>query len=227
MLWKYHARLVQLVPLRWRQVRNFSLHALGQGHHSCHEEEYSDYGILYIYFSYFSKEIYIMVTDYSRKKSHLPVWNPAPCHTYITKIYQFMCFISVEFVNTFFYKVYTKCFGLKGYSAEADPLVPILKLSIYLTVDPSSGTVVPPDWNKIYTTFSHVKTHRTFALKGAFKGTGYTWWTFCNFCQGRQLLWHPICNTATKSLLEMGLLYMVNKHDKRSCGDIYQSILDY
>jgi hypothetical protein len=34
---------------------------------------------------------------------------------------------------------------IEGYSAEADPLVPILKLSIYLTVLPSKGTVVPPD----------------------------------------------------------------------------------
>jgi len=32
-----------------------------------------------------------------------------------------------------------------GYSAEAEPLVPMLKLSINLTVFPSSGTVVPPD----------------------------------------------------------------------------------
>jgi len=35
---------------------------------------------------------------------------------------------------------------MKGYSAEAEPLVPALKLSTNLTVWFSSGTVVPPDF---------------------------------------------------------------------------------
>ena len=34
----------------------------------------------------------------------------------------------------------------KGYSAEDDPRVPTLKLSMYRTVRLSRGTVVPPDW---------------------------------------------------------------------------------
>lgn len=33
----------------------------------------------------------------------------------------------------------------EGYSADDDPLVPMLKLSINRTVFPSKGTVVPPD----------------------------------------------------------------------------------
>ena len=33
-LWKYHARLVKLVPFPWGQLRNFNLLVLGQGLHS-------------------------------------------------------------------------------------------------------------------------------------------------------------------------------------------------
>lgn len=35
--------------------------------------------------------------------------------------------------------------NIQGYSAEAAPLVPLLKLSINLTVLLSKGTAVPPD----------------------------------------------------------------------------------
>ena len=52
-------------------------------------------------------------------------------------------------------------FSLEGYSADVAPRVPTLKLSIYLTVWLSSGTVVPPDCQHNITFITSFSYHTT------------------------------------------------------------------
>ena len=45
------------------------------------------------------------------------------------------------------------------------------------------------------------------------KWTGYTWWIFCHFRQGRQLLQLPVCLNSTSSFFwKRGLLYRVDPY---------------
>jgi len=52
-------------------------------------------------------------------------------------------------------------FSLEGYSADVAPRVPTLKLSIYLTVWLSNGTVVPPDCQHNITFIMSLSYHTT------------------------------------------------------------------
>lgn len=59
----------------------------------------------------------------------------------------------------------------KKYSADADPLVPALKLSTNLTVLCSKGTVVPPDYNSAKRNEAEKKRKINYKTKNSIKMT--------------------------------------------------------
>ena len=75
----WNARLVQLVPFPWEQVRNFTLLVLGQGLHYSSKGVYPDYEIYIIFFLFFERNI---CCGYSLEVPHRGTFNEYPQHLF-------------------------------------------------------------------------------------------------------------------------------------------------
>ena len=91
--------------------------------------------------------LYFDLQSLSKLENESSLYNPEGIRFIIQSSNTNDLFIPSKVINiTYnFYTNYNIPVQLKGYSAEAAPLDPELKLSINLTVLASKGTVVPPD----------------------------------------------------------------------------------